>query len=458
MKQLSFALLYLIGSVSFLGQELQTDPTMDYLITLQRVMAKHPLNTDEQQKRLCAELQHTLSEMKALNTLKRFGGEEASFNCDKMLADTFSSPYESADFVWLRKNIEPRVRIALDALGKKLPAEPIIGTIPATLLNAKAIRVPGGRRPLIVLNDEVFRLPYEITRASVQALGFDKASNGLTMTSVDPKEIAARINGQPELQKSFEWAMLRYLHLVSGPPNDGYPSVESDLEFVRNILILEGLTEAMETFILSHEFAHLILHHEVDANSALGLSPSGVELAKMNEASYSWRQEFEADAYGFLIFEEVLKQEAGHRSGTYLKDPLYPFYLYAPRFFFSIMMLVDDANAYVRTGKAALPVSKEDIQIAKKAISGLSSGPNQGANKGKRSHSTATISHPPFLFRAKQAEILEQQVLSLFFEKADLQPETRSFYRLSAAIGTATTVLFESSVSEFRKQNGDHNK
>jgi len=431
------------------------DPSMAYLMSLQRSMAKQPVNVGEQRNRFCAELEQTYSEMKASDVFKRLGGAKGSpDSCDQLLAAAASTPYERADFVWLRNHIEPRVQAAIAALDKNLPAQPVIGTLPVGFLNAKVIQPPGGGRPLIVLNDEVFRLPYEVARASVRALGFDTASNGIIRTSVDRRDIAARVAAHPDVTSSLEWAVLRYLHLISGPPDDGYPSVESKLDLVINIRLLEGLTDAMEVFIMSHEFAHLILRHTPGSPSGLNLQAAGSQPVTVNEAAYSWRQELEADAYGFMIMDEVLKKEADQRSGNYLKDPFYPFYLYGPRYFLTIMGYVENASAEVKTGVASPGPSREDVRIAEQAVSAMFSDRKSAPAPVAPRAST----HPPFLFRAKQAELIEQKALSLFLDKAELPSGTGSVYRFSEAFGAASAVLLETAAPDFIKRYREKSK
>jgi hypothetical protein len=447
-------LLFALNATRSAGQADKVDPSADYLMTLQRAMSGNPVNTTERRTQFCAEFQQIMAGMKT----SQLGGELGSadqFNCDKILADTGSTPYEAVDFVWLRRRIEPEIRSALSSLGKKLPNEPVIGTLPMPTLNAKAFVPPGGGRPVIALNNEVFRLPYEAVRASLQALSFDDTANGLTMTYADPKEIAARLVGHPETVHGMEWAMLRYLHLVSGTPNDGYLTVDSKLGVVKNILFLEGLTDAIETFIMSHEYAHVVLGHTLGTTSAFGLAAAPGKAVSVRQATYSWRQEFEADAYGFIILDEVLKQQATRRSGSYLKDPLYPLYLHGPRFFFKTMIHVEDAKAYTETGAPAPGPSKIDVRIAKLAVSSMFTAPTR--TKGGDAGSGSTVDHPPFLFREKQAELIEQHALSLFLDKADLEPGTKGVYLLSGAFDAAFDVLFEAAVPELRKRYEDQN-
>jgi hypothetical protein len=443
------ALCFSIGAGSMLGQAGSTDASVDYLSSLQRSMTKHPVNTPEQRARLCTELQEIFSEMKADERLKS-EGEAGSFSCEKSLAETESSPYERADFVFLRMNVEPRIKSAITSLGEIVPSEPVIGTLPITILNAKALQPEGGIRPVIVLNDGVFLLPYDILRAAILSLQFSQASNGLTMTPSNPGEIASHLAEHPELVHSFEWAVLRYLHLESGSPTDGSLEVKTDLGFVKNTLFLEGLTEAMETFILSHEYAHLILHHDLGSGAGLALAPAGGPSIKVRERSYSWRQEFEADAYGFLILDEVLKTAGNKSAGSYLKDPLYPFYLSAPRLLFTMMARVENAKSFVDSGAASPGPTREDIRIAKEAVSNMFS---KTASKGRNANVEHIASHPPFLFRAKEAELIESKARSAFFEKADLPSDTRSAWRISEAIDVTVGVMFDATLPEFERRH-----
>jgi hypothetical protein len=223
--------------------------------------------------------------------------------------------------------------------------------------------------------------------------------------------------------------------------------LDSDVGFVKNVLLVEGLTDAMETFILSHEYAHIVLGHSAGTRVALNLASAGDESAEVNEAAYSWRQEFEADAYGFIIMDEVLKEQAIRNSGSYFKDPLYPFYLYAPRFFFSLMALVENAKAYTETGAPAPGLSKKDIELAEKAVSQMFSDPAPATKLHRNPQKTD--SHPPFLLRAAQAGLIERKARSLFFKKAELEPGTRSVYRLSEAFDSAMQVLFDAATPDF---------
>jgi hypothetical protein len=453
MKWICFLTFYLLISLARVnGQGSPTDPSMAYLFTLQRAKAKQPLDALNQKDRFCAELKKIQSAVKLPPALEqKFAAEPL---CDKLLAETASSPYERADFVWLRRILETRVRTALKVLGVDLPGEPVIGTLPVPLLNAKAIQVPGGKRPLIVLNDSVFRLPYEMSRASLEVLAFETATGGPTTISVDQKKIAAWLSLHPELKVRFEAAVLDYLHLpVDSTAYTPPTTLDTNLGVLREKLLV-GLTESMETFVICHEFAHIILHHEVGGTATLALGPTE-PLSNVHEAWYSWRQEFAADAYGFALLDEVLKEQASGRSGSYLKDPLYPFFLYGPRFFFASMSVVENADALIRSGIPAPSPSAEDARIAERALS--SNVESKNAGKTVEDAAKATASHPPFQLRYKEMETVERRALSSFLEKAELKPGTEETYRFSKAFGNALGVLFEQSIPDFKKRYESRN-
>src|SRR5450755_373409 len=102
MKWIWFLTFYLLISLSRVnGQGAPTDPTMAYLLTLQRAKAKQPLDTLNQKDRFCAEFKKIQSALKLPPALEQKYAAEPL--CDKLLAETASSPYERADFVWLRR-------------------------------------------------------------------------------------------------------------------------------------------------------------------------------------------------------------------------------------------------------------------------------------------------------------------------------------------------------------------
>jgi hypothetical protein len=158
----------------------------------------------------------------------------------------------------------------------------------------------------------------------------------------------------------------------------------------------------------------------------------------------------EADAYGFLILDEVLKTAANKNSGSYLKDPLYPFYLSAPRLLFTMMSLVENAKSFVDNGVAFPGPTREDIRIAKEAVSNMFS---KKTSKGPKANVEHLASHPPFQFRAKEAELIESKARASFFEKADLPSGTRSAWRISEAIDVTVRVMFDATQPEFERRH-----
>ena len=352
------------------------------------------------------------------------------------------TPYESAEIAWMRHSVESRARSGLRFLDLTLATEPIIGTLPEKLLNARVIAVPNSSRPLIILNDELFRLPYDVCRAAIEAFDFTDADGRLS-ANLDPDTMAAYLLKHPEIESSFEFSVLRYLHRVNQTIYDGTPTADSTIGSLKSRLF-SGLADAIELFVISHEFAHLFLKHDPGQSNKLDLLGVDGKQMIVNESPYSWRQEFAADAFGFAIMDAALKSEADQEFGSYLKSPFYPFYVSAPRFFFTLMFVVEDADAVIDTGVARPRASQQEIALAMNAIANMFEPPGSGADQP-----TNVSSHPAFVFRAALVQKIERASVSQFMKQSDLGDGISGLERFSDGFVTALLALSHSAERDF---------
>jgi hypothetical protein len=408
-----------------------------HLERLQRQLYKKPtLSTPEERERFCAGMDKV---MRAL-ALRAFADRKglnvgAAFDCPAIIKEYHRTAFEPVDFTFMRLNIEPRVLAAITALGLKLPYKPVIGTLPIPTLNARALRVPGTETPLLVLNNEVFRVPYEVAKATISALGFATHTNGMASASTDEATIRRRLETAPEAIRDLEFAILRYMHVVNGSPTDQPIPLDTDLNFVITQLYY-GLVEAMESYIFAHEFAHIILGHQ-GASSYFDASTPDVGLA-----AHSWTNELEADAQAFIILDQVLKARSGPNDDSWKSDPFYTFYLSAPAFFLQMMNSLERAAAILRTGTEPSGPSSTDVSLAQDAVSGLFSDPRPKPNT-RLPDGYVPSSHPPYSIRLIQARIIENEALALALRESTLEPGTRGLYRFGEAFSNALSVLDE---------------
>jgi hypothetical protein len=435
------------------------DPTLKMLTTLQQLYFDKPtLSTKEEQDEFCRVWIWLASEMK-INSLSNDKQDLNDLSkCSwvlQLVEKSKLTPYSDPRFEWLRNQLENRVIAGIEALHLQLRDRPVVGTLPAGYLNAKVIRVRDAKRPLIILNDQVFRLPYDTSKAVIQAIDFQPGGQGATYAATDRKQINAYLDGHPEVIGNLEHSVLSYLHRVTSPPPDGPPALNTDLDLVKFQLYYR-LVDAVEIFILAHEFAHVLLNHPPDRHLSLLMTGSKASSVTVDEISYSWRQEFEADAYGFFILEAVLQQtETGL---SWKGDPFYPFLLSAPAFFFLSMQLVENGQAILETGKPLPPTSAEDLELVKLAIQDLfdQKKPPQSTDNEKRKLSTKT--HPPFAFRFIQAQLLEEKAKAAFFKDHKLSPGTEQVHRFAQVFQDTLEILFEKVNSRMKQKFDEGNR
>jgi len=411
----------------------------DYLTTLQRLYADKPtLSTAAQRDAFCREWGSIMSALK-VTTLAE--GSRTSLtekdakdivDCNKIMQylDTIrQTPYSDPGLDFMRSHVEDRVRSAVHELGFSVKHNPTIGALPVGFLNAKVVRVPGTEDPLIIVNDEVFRLPYGISKTVMQAIDFKVVDQHYVQTLTDPDEISKYLDTHPDIVRNFEFVILEYLHQESHVLDEPV-SLDTDLGYVMSQLYY-GLADAVEIFIFSHEYAHLVLGHSFQRRQPLNLAGDNSSAISADETVYSWKQELEADAYGFLILDSVLKHDAIARGkGDWQADPLYPFFVSAPSFFFLSMELVERSKTILETGKATPSLSKQDIALARRAVDQLFSDAQTSAQNVKAGQDESANSHPPFVIRFVEASVLADKAQSLFFENSKLPAGTAQVYRL----------------------------
>jgi hypothetical protein len=277
-----------------------------------------------------------------------------------------------------------------------------------------------------------------MSKTVAQAIDFRMTNKHYAYTLTEPDEINKYLDANPVIVRNFEFVILQYLHAVSHVL-DNPISLGSDLGIATSILYY-GLADAMEIFIFSHEYAHLALGHTFQRHKSLVLEGGSSAALNVDEQVYSWKQELEADAYGFLIMDAVLQQDAINRSGDLKTDSLYPFFLSAPSFFFMSMDLVERDKAILESGQAPPRLSKEDLRLAERAVEQLFNSANASAS------STASLeqdehsnSHPPSLV---QEELKARGVNVLDHSKAGAV--TDDFVRYHFLSGDSSNLVSES--------------
>jgi hypothetical protein len=436
-----------------------SESVREYLTTLQRLYTNKPaLSTPEQRETFCRQWKWLMS---ALAVSALAGGPETGKGLDiekltdcsnafQRLDEVRQTPYSNPEYDWMGRNVQERVAVAVQELGFSLKYSPTIGTLPVGLLNAKIISVPGAEDTLIIVNDEVFRLPYGISKTVVQAVDFKIVDQHYVHILADADQIKNYVGSHPDIVRNFQFVVLQYLHLAAHVLDEPIP-LDTQLGQVISQLYY-GLADAVEVFIVSHEYAHLVLEHAYQRQQALALPGNHTSTVSVDEKVYSWKQELEADAYGFLIMDTVLKQDAVRRSGSWKADPSYPFFVSAPSFFFLSMELVECSKDILETGHVKPPLTQEDIKLAERAIDQLFEDKSiQSVHDAKQEHDEGSNSHPPFVVRFVEAKALADKAESLYFEDNKVPADTAQVYRLGKLFQDTLLVLYDLTEPSFEK-------
>jgi tetratricopeptide (TPR) repeat protein len=431
---------------------------LDYLTALQRVFKDNSsLSTTDNRDEFCRDWSW-LASLADVSTLEKrvLGTADAKSpdDCDKeiqLISSTRQSAYSNPLLDWVKNDVERRVRSEVAELGLPLSSVPTIAALPVGFLNARVLKVPNTNEPLIILNDEVFRFPFGICMTVSQAINFRADDQHKLHVLTDADQIAKNIDAHPEIVRTFEFNILNYLHRAPHVLNEPL-SYETDADYVRSRLVLD-LAEAIEDFVLAHEYSHVILGHSFYGERSEDFVGPTSGTVSVHQKVYSWRQEFEADAMGFVIMDAILKHDAVERSGDWRADPFYPLYLSAPSFFFMSMGLLEQDESILETGKEPPEPSQEDKMAALQAADGMFGHARGAAENNIQVGTTLPAnSHPPFFARFIEAKSFAEKAQSLFFQNSKLSAEQAQVFRLGTVFQDTLLVLSNRAEPLFRER------
>jgi hypothetical protein len=426
----------------------------EYLLSLQRANPEpRAAYLNDQPEAFCREWKWLMDSLKvsALVTTQGLPAEIVNdvTDCARMrevLQRIQQTPYSDPEYDLMRTLVEGRVRNAAAAMYGSAPTMPLIGTLPAPFLNAKAVRVPGTDEAVIIINDEVFRLPYGLSKTVLNAIDFKLVSGKYLQTLSADADVNTHLDGHPEVVRDYAFVILQYLHVASKVTDAPLP-IDDDTKIVM-MQFYYGLADAAEVFVVAHELAHTLLGHVFHRAVNLAV-PTNMATGEMNanEVLYSWRDELEADVVGFAIMDAVLKADATERAGDWRTDALYSFYLSAPAFFFLGMSVVENFQAVIN-GDPPPTVTKEDIALVSRAIDQI--GDQSQLPSATPNEPEQRASHPPFILRYGVAKVLAETAAKNFFAENKVPADTAQVYEMGPLFQKLLLMLGDRSLSVFR--------
>ena len=210
--------------------------------------------------------------------------------------------FEDPDYYMLISGIAEDIEKTLQDNGRTLPLNPLFGTLPTGRVNGFAAAVPNSQYRVIMLEDGMFGFANLMCKAVAMSFPeIESEKEGGLRFSTDPDDVKKMLRDKPEIARRFLDAVSAYL--VHGHPHHAQPyAAPRGAMYVGSIL-----RDSMETFVVGHEYGHVVAGHLGAATSRCAM----VADVDVETISTDWMQEFEADALGLESMLGV-RQAAGY--------------------------------------------------------------------------------------------------------------------------------------------------
>lgn len=183
--------------------------------------------------------------------------------------------------------------------GDRLMRQPLIGTLPTGLINARAVRLPSNGETAILFDDEIRVLAYMLAKvvASVVALPGDG----------DLSFVDMNINRVNDPERHAPQAVKWFAAMIDSYIRDGWIRILPVwvIPPEANRLALT-LCHGFEMFVMGHEYGHLARNHHEGA-----VHETVREAEGLSEDQLQRSQEIEADAFGLRTACDSAVNECG---------------------------------------------------------------------------------------------------------------------------------------------------
>jgi hypothetical protein len=241
------------------------------------------------------------------------------------------SRYEDPLMYSILVELASSIETAAAQTGMTVPHRPVLGSLPHGQVNALTILVPGTSEHIVLFESQMFLFASLLSKAVARAFPLTSRDGEWLSFSAQQADIERRIDSDPSVLRRFTEVVLAYA--MTGRPGDAPQYVEDS----PHGLIAGHLREALELFVLGHEYGHVIGGHLTTATRTAALLP-GEDTEALD---YSWRQEHEADVYGaMLAVSAMMRVKRLDGALSYWGSDL----------FFSAMDVMDRAVSLLRTG------------------------------------------------------------------------------------------------------------
>ena len=309
----------------------------------------------------------------------------------------------------------------------KRTENPLYATLWTNEINAESRKVNG--QYVLFFNKRLFDFCLTMSKLALKPVQFNAEGNDMMSLTTDIDTLIERLIQDKELQERFVYALLEFHYNVAPDP--------FLLDNNHNPLVI-NLINSMELFVLSHEYTHAALKHDLKGKfQALGETYSTKEdtLTLKKRLVESWQNEILADIYGQI----VINNHSIIENNYYLKD-----FNKVGGFFFLQCADILDKSLYILQNKKEKTSSITDSVTTNEILNNLFANMDSiKINYDKIDASWLSTLHPPNEIRELFILNILQKNINKEMLNNNITNEQYGFYNLAINMTLVIEKLYE---------------
>ncbi|WP_144528725.1 hypothetical protein [Peribacillus simplex] len=253
---------------------------------------------------------NTITQMEILQKCKRLGMIHSDVeHLFKVLPKTLHSEYEDPNGYYLLTDLLESVEGAAKIMSHYIPKKPFIGTQARGKISARIIPNHLAKENIILFERELFVFVNLLSKILCEIL----PNEVISADSINCIEMVKSIDENPQILKRV-WDLLS-AYIFEGHVSLSYPYILS-----KNKLQLQyQLTRSIELFILSHEYAHLLLKHSQSLQDIKGVLNKENRMDTQKLLSrFHQKFEYQADETGLMIAHLAINDKGDAKYTTFV--------------------------------------------------------------------------------------------------------------------------------------------
>ena len=310
----------------------------------------------------------------------------------------------------------------------KRTIKPKYATLWTNEINAESRKVNG--EYVLFFNKRLFDFCLTMSKLASKPVEFNHEENNQMSLSIDIDTLIKRVESDRGLQERFVYALLEFHYNVAPDP--------FLLDDDHNSMVI-SLINSMELFVLSHEYTHAALQHDLKGKfQAIGETYNTKEdtITLKKRLVESWQNEIIADIYG----QTIINNYGNIENNYYLKD-----FDKVGGFFFLQCADILDKSLFILQNKFEKPSpSIQDSLTTNEILSNIfADKDSMKVDYDKIDNAWLNTLHPPTEIReAFILSVLQKNIKNEMLNNS-ITKEQYAFYNLAINMTVVTEKLFE---------------